>query len=90
MSRQYSEYNNSTTYSSCNYATLSRYNSNNKGPPVPKGNVSGVYIVPSYTAAGYDTLVHGFPSCSGYPNINDAYNSNDGGCDTQFVKKICQ
>ena len=92
MSRQYSEYNNSTSaYSACNYATLSSYNMGKSGVPVPKGNVSGVYVVPTYSAPGYNTLIHNAqPSCGGYFDIGDAYRSKSGSCNTQFVKKLCQ
>lgn len=78
---------------SCSYATLSNYNHRNQGtsPPLRKGDVSGSYVVPSYGAPGYDTLSHGVAhSCSGYFDVNDAYKSKGGSCNTQFVRKLCQ
>ena len=78
---------------SCSYATLSNYNNGSQGmnPPLRKGDVSGSYIVPSYGAPGYGTLMHGAaPSCSGYFDINDAYKNKGGRCNTQFVRKLCQ
>lgn len=94
MSRQYVESNGSLVGgSSCSYATLSHYNHGSKGmqPPVPKGTVSGAYIVPSYGAPGYGTLMHGAaPSCSGYFDIGDAYKNKGGNCNQQYVRKLCQ
>lgn len=94
MSRQYIEGTSPTVSgSSCSYATLSHYNNGSKGmqPPVPRETVSGSYVVPSYSAPGYNTLNHGAtPSCSGFFNIGDAYKSNGGNCNTKFVKKLCQ
>lgn len=79
---------------SCQYATLSHYNNGmTAGMQVPlrKGDTSGSYIVPNYAAAGYATLSHGAAnSCGGYFDINDAYKSKGGSCNTQFVRKLCQ
>lgn len=76
---------------SCSYATLSNYNNGMQGPRLRKGDVSGSFVVPSYSAPGYMTLTHGVPnSCGGYFDINDAYKSKGGSCNTQFVRKLCQ
>ena len=93
MSRQYIEYNNATVGGpACTYATLSNYNSASTGmrPPVPRGTVSGVYIVPAYGAPGYGTLQYGDSSCSGYPDIYSAYRSDGGACNQKYVRKMCQ
>jgi len=90
---QYTEYNNSAVSSGgCNYASLARYNANKgvSGIPVPRTNVSGVYLVPTYGAPGYNTLTHNSaPSCSGFFNINTAYGQNANNCNTQYVKSMC-
>ena len=93
MSRQYSDTSGpSVGGSSCSYATLSNYNNGSKGmqPPLPKGNVSGSYIVPAFGAPGYATLSHDAdPSCSGYFDIGAAYKS-DGSCNQKYIRKLCQ
>jgi hypothetical protein len=88
------EYNNNTVGgSSCSYASLSTYNNGSKGmsPPVPATTVSGVYVVPSWSAASYNTLSHdSAPSCSGYFSVTNAYGKNANNCSTKFVQKLCQ
>ena len=77
--------------SPCAYNTLQYYNSYQSGPPVPMGNISGVYVVPAYSSPGYDTLTHGgSSSCHGYFGIEGAYRNTGGSCSTQFVRKLCQ
>jgi|GEM_PF-3954949 len=94
MSRQHVERKGSLVGgSSCSYATLSHYNNGSKGmhPPVPQGTESGTYIVPSYGAPGYGTLMHDTaPGCAGYFDIGDAYKSGGGNCNQQYVRKLCQ
>ena len=99
----YSEYNNSNVGSACNFATLSTYNAsagvgrgNGRGmmgnPPMMRGaaDTSGFYLVPNYTAPGYDTLTHQTQgSCSGHFNITNAYGSNSNNCATKYMRKIC-
>lgn len=89
-----SEYNNTTVGGfGCSYATLSNYNNGNQGvrPAMPASSVSGHYIVPSYSAPGYDTLSHGSaPSCSGYFSVQNAYGGKDGSCGTNYVQNLCQ
>lgn len=87
-----SEYNNNAVNgSACSYATLGAYNNGSRGtsPPVPRGTVSGFYVVPNYTAAGYGTLQYGGGGCGSYTNIDSAYRNNGNGCSTQFLKKSC-
>jgi hypothetical protein len=88
-----SEYNNSAVNgASCSYANLSHYNQGCAKAPAPSANnVCGMYIVPTYSAPGYNTLTHGgAPSCSGYFNIKGAYGANAGSCNTRYVQKLCQ
>jgi hypothetical protein len=76
---------------SCSYATLSYYNNGSQGlnPPVPKGNVSGSYIVPVYGAPGYNTLTHGEGCCAGYPGIEAAYGPDSLKCNTKYSQMHC-
>lgn len=80
------------------YATLGGYNQYgsvyNRGirPPIPTTNVTGMYIVPSYSAPGYDTLQHGGSSNRGsnYFQIGQAYGYGAGNCQTRYMGAICQ
>ena len=83
------------------YNTLGAYNGSQcmRGiqPPVPTTNVSGFYIVPAYSAPGYNTLQHGGGSdgCGGtsssaYFQIGQAYGYGAGNCNTQYMGSICQ
>ena len=94
MSRQYIEGVSPTVGGpSCSYARLSNYNNGSQGlhPPVPRGTVTGQYIVPSFHSPGYNTLMHdAAPSCSGYFNIDAAYGSNAGNCNQKYMSKLCQ
>jgi hypothetical protein len=86
-------YNSSVNGLSCSYATLAHYNNGSAGmrPPVPATTVSGKYIVPTWSAPGYNTLMHNdVPSCSGYFNIQAAYGKDAGSCSTKYVTKLCQ
>ena len=91
-----SEYSNQTVGSACSFATLNTYNSRKPGninPVMPDMNTlqtAGVYIVPNYSAPGYDTLTKGGSSCSGFLNITDAYGKNAQNCSQKYLKKICQ
>jgi hypothetical protein len=77
-----------------NYAQLGAYNLGFSGirPPVPLTAVSGYYVVPSYTAPGYDTLTHGSSgdSAGNYFNINRAYGAGSNSCNTQYMGSLCQ
>ena len=84
----------------CNYAQLGAYNLGFKGirPPVPLTSVSGYYVVPAYSAPGYDTLTHGHGACGGsggnYFSIGQAYGQGQGQgsgfCNTKYMGSICQ
>jgi hypothetical protein len=83
----------------CNYAQLGAYNLGFRGirPPVPLTAVSGYYVVPAYSAPGYDTLTHGAAGCGcgsssggNYFNIGQAYGSGAGNCNTKYMGSICQ
>lgn len=80
-----------------NYAQLGSYNQGFRGirPPVPLTSVSGYYVVPAYSAPGYDTLTHGASGCGtasggNYFQIGQAYGQNAGNCSTQYMGSICQ
>ena len=75
----------------CNYASLSSYN-NADGLNVPgqKANAGqGTYVVPSFGAddLGYNSLTHGPPTCSGHPNIQNAYGDPNKG--TKYIRYPC-
>jgi len=91
MSNQYENSVGTVNGPSCSYTTLSQYNNGARGMqvPVPRGNTSGYYIVPSYGAPGYDTLTYP-ASCLGYPSIGSAYKSDGGNCNQQYIKKLVQ
>lgn len=82
----------------CNsqYARLGTYAAGFRGirPPIPMTTVAGYYVVPTYSAPGYDTLTHGAPDCSGsngsYFTIGKAYGYGASNCGTQYVGAICQ
>lgn len=83
----------------CNYAQLGAYNLGFRGirPPVPLTSVSGYYVVPAYSAPGYDTLTHGAAGCGcgsssggNYFTIGQAYGQNAGNCSQRYMGSICQ
>ena len=80
---------------SCSYVSLANYNSSAPGslgsPAVPTNTVSGVYVVPNYSAIGYNALTHdsSSPSCSGYFNIASAYGAGASQCNTQYHQSPC-
>lgn len=89
---QYSEYTGSSVKnSSCAYAQLCSYNQGGKMAPVNPKQTSGVYVVPSYGAIGYNALTHGqgVPGCGGYFNIKSAYGAGAGSCNTTYTTKLC-
>lgn len=74
----------------CAYSTLNTYNTPS-GIAVPRSTISGKYIVPSWSAPGYSTLTGGnAPGCTGYFNIQRAYGSADGSCNTKYITSLCQ
>ena len=76
----------------CSYNSLSNYNGTSKRsinhPQVAPGTTSGYYIVPDYSAIGYNALSHGSaPSCAGYFTIDGAYGKNSNNCSTKYMKR---
>lgn len=87
----------------CNYSRLGNYVAGYRGirPPVPMTTVSGYYVVPSYSAPGYDTLTHGRyrggidGGCNGgyggpYFQIGQAYGYGAENCSTNYMGSLCQ
>tara|TARA_Y100000389_G_C17354654_1_gene460386 strand:- start:340 stop:618 length:279 start_codon:yes stop_codon:yes gene_type:complete len=91
-----SEYSKSSVGPACSYQTLQHYNSHHSGMmnqvPMQMSSVDtqGVQLVPDYAAPGYDTLMHGGNSCSGYGSITAAYGANADRCSTKYLKRTCQ
>lgn len=84
----YSEWSNPTSKGgSCSYNTLCSYNSNSMG--FKHKPTKGVYVVPNYTAPGYDTLVGKPGSCGCYGNISNAYGSHGGRCNQAYTTSLC-
>lgn len=83
------------TNDGCNYARLGAYTASFRGiqPPVAMSTVSGYYVVPDYTAPGYNTLLKTPPgSCSsgsGYTQIPFAYGAGANNCMTSYSASIC-
>lgn len=78
----------------CSYNSLANYNGNGgiQGlrPAVPPTNVIGKYIVPNYSAPGYNTLQHNSTySCGGYFPISTAYGEGAADCSTEYSYKVC-
>jgi len=85
-----SEYNNTASAPSCAYAPLARYTAGYSMEVPPMGKViSGQYIVPQWAAIGYDDLTAKSPSCSGYPNIDNAYGKGAANCQTTYRTSVC-
>lgn len=85
------EFNNScASGNGCSYSKLGNYNgpsSSSLGVPTPRGTVSGTYVVPVYSAIGYNSLVHSSSTCGNHTTIDKAYGSST--CNQQYVKKLC-
>lgn len=80
----------------CNYSRLGVYTSGFRGisPPVPMTTVSGYYVVPNYSAPGYDALTHGVPGgcgdvSNGYFQIGRAYGYGANNCATTYSASLC-
>ena len=81
---------------SCNYVTLTDYNSSSPGmlghPAVPATTVTGHYVVPDYKPITYDALTHGDGNqygCSGYFNVTNGYGLDAANCNTQYSQRPC-
>ena len=94
VNNQFGTYNGGYSGGCGPYATLGKYTGGFQGirPPIPTTTVSGYYVVPSYSAPGYQTLSHGPPSgCGGpYFNIGKAYGYGAANCNTQYFGSMCQ
>jgi hypothetical protein len=77
--------------SGCAYNSLCNYyGANGTMAPLPQGTTSGSWVTPGWGAIGYDALTHGkSPSCNTYFNIQDAYGSGAGNCQTQYTTRLC-
>lgn len=74
----------------CNYANLGAYTSEYSMQVPPQGKVSsGAYIVPQWNPITYNSLTSPGNSCSGYPNINNAYGKDAGRCQTTYRTSLC-
>jgi hypothetical protein len=91
MSTVSSDYvNYSAGSSSCSYAPLGQYSGDySMGVPFQGKVTSGAYIVPTWGAIGYDALTNKVPNCSGYFDVNSAYGSNAGNCQTTYRTSLC-
>lgn len=85
-----SEYSANSGGAPCSYGSLGNYNDGYSMAVPPVGKVvSGQYIVPQWSAIGYDSLTQKAPSCSGYPNITDAYGKGADACQTTYRTSLC-
>jgi hypothetical protein len=74
----------------CSYAALGSYNDGYSMNVAPQGKqVSGMYIVPQWSAISYDSLTSAVPSCNGYYDITKAYGSDAGSCQTTYRTSLC-
>lgn len=91
MSTVSSDYvNYSAGSSSCQYAPLGQYTGDySMGVPFQGKVSSGNYIVPQWGAIGYDALTNKVPNCSGYFDVNSAYGSDAGNCQTTYRTSLC-
>lgn len=77
------------------YARLGAYAAGFRGirPPVPTTTVAGYYVVPNYSAPGYNTLQHGQADCNSggpYFQIGKAYGEGAGNCCTKYMGTLCR
>jgi len=85
-----SEYTNAGGAPSCSYTSLGNYLEGQSMDVPPMGKVvTGQYIVPQWQAIGYDDLTQKDPSCSGYPNIVNAYGKSAPNCQTTYRTSLC-
>lgn len=92
MSSQYNEYSKpAVAGSSCSYGSLGYYyGPRSTARDIRHGTVSGVMVVPTYDAIGYDALTHGVTqSCGGYFNIIDAYGPEAANCNPSYSIRRC-
>jgi hypothetical protein len=80
-------------FGSTSYSQLGSYNQGfgaGVRPPVPVTTTAGYYVVPAYSAPGYNTLTHGRTTGASYFTIGQAYGSDGGACNTQYMGSLCQ
>ncbi len=85
------EYNNwSAGGAGCNYTDLIHYNAPYSMGVAPQGKViKGKYLVPTWDAISYDSLVGQPATCSGYGTIKTAYGAGAGRCKTVYSTSLC-
>lgn len=87
----------SANFNACSYTPVSSQNANQVGTlknlrsnmtAVP---TAGQYVVPGYSAIGYDALTHGNAGggCNNYFNIEQAYGAGAGSCSTSYSTRAC-
>jgi hypothetical protein len=91
MSVTNNDYNNwSAGGAGCNYSDLMNYTAPYSMGVAPQGKViSGKYLVPTWDAISYDSLVGKSPTCSGYGTITSAYGAGAGNCKTVYSTSLC-
>lgn len=88
-------YSNSGTVNqpSCGYSSLNNLSSAQSyslGPNVPASLNTAKYVVPNYSAPGYNTLTGtAAPSCSGYFSITNAYGAGAAQCAQGYSSLAC-
>jgi hypothetical protein len=85
----------STNYSACNYQPVAQQCGAQRGLRNLRSNganpTAGAYVVPTYSAIGYDALTHGNAGggCNNYFNIEQAYGAGAGSCSTSYAVRAC-
>lgn len=77
--------------SGCGYNSLGcYYGERSVMPALRAGTTKNVFVVPQYSAIGYDALTHGQSgSCQQYFNIMSAYGKDAGSCQTRYSTRLC-
>jgi len=86
----------STNYNPCEYKQTSQQCGAQRGLRNLRSNnganpTAGAYVVPTYSAIGYDALTHGNAGggCNNYFNIEQAYGAGAGSCSTSYAVRAC-
>jgi hypothetical protein len=89
MATHKSEYSNSIVGNyGCTYKSLCGLGCNTQAS-VSLNAPNSQLIIPNYSAVGYNTLSAKVPSCTSYSNIENAYGSGAGGCNTSYATRLC-
>jgi hypothetical protein len=84
------DYNNSSGGAACSYASQGNYTADYSMSVPFQGKLSkGMYITPSWGSIGHADLTNKVPTCSGYFDVNSAYGSNAGNCQTTYRTSLC-